>query len=140
MAMSDDAAMFGARMRQAAGTDDDLDRHRLRAAERQQQPVTKDFGGADVVYKQLDDALQPPAPETMSPEDSAGWNAWFARSFDAEMKAKWVDAISDVIGETSRDLRTDFEKQIHRLEREVSELRGEMRMLRNAKLWTPGND
>ena len=126
--MDNDDVTEQARSRIANGHGDALDEWRVKHAE---QVVTKDARlDLSTVYKT--NAHAQVAAQYETPSD-ANWNEWFARSFDARMKAEWVDAIGDMVAEVSSELR----EEIRRLQIEVAELRGELKALRGAKLWTP---
>jgi hypothetical protein len=88
--------------------------------------VRKDFA-PDLVYKTHVDAMIEPAES----ESDATWNTWFDERFDQRARATVISAVGDVLGELHEEIR--------RLEREVAELKGELRAMRGMpKLWRPG--
>jgi hypothetical protein len=96
----------------ALGHGDELDHWRARAAQRREERT----------MSRNDNDPDPNAGEA--------WNRWFDDRFDAVMKAQWVDDIGGTIAEARRDMRDEFKTQLHKLELEVAELRGELRALR----------
>jgi hypothetical protein len=81
-----------ARARLVNGTGDAIDEWRLRHGERREM-VTKDASKLDLSTIYKTNAHAQVAAQYAATSDDEAWDEWFARSFDREMKAKWVDAI-----------------------------------------------
>jgi hypothetical protein len=119
MTEDDEKRIAYALRKQAAGLDlDASDRHCLRVHERWQQPPTRE--------QRLDSVFVEAAPVFDS---------------DGVLNEELVDAIGYAIGETSNLLRREFRaeneklvrsvRRLHKLEKEVAELRGELRATRS---------
>jgi hypothetical protein len=97
-------------------------------SERREAIVHKDISGIEFVTKTNEDGLVE--------DHAAAWAAWF----DQQAESKILDPVGEVIGTKAAELRRDFMDQIHKLELEVAELKGELRALRaerTTKLWRP---
>jgi len=114
MSTGSDDGIEQSRRRVALGLGDALDEWRLRVTERHEQIIRKDMSGAiDSYFVHSDDTLQ-----------------------DDVVRNIYVD-----VAEGIDRLGTNLSNQIRALEREVSELRGELKALRGerSKLWRPGD-
>jgi hypothetical protein len=129
---TDDQLIAEARQREADGHASELDHHRLPASERREAIIRKDVGGIEFVTKTNEDALVE--------DHAAAWTAWARRVFHAEIAPALIDDIGEVMGMQAAELRQAFMDQIHKLELEVAELKGELKALRaerTTKLWRP---
>lgn len=166
--MSDDKLIEQARLRKVHGHDNELDRHRLRAAERREQLGTKEMplDGNLLVVRKVTFNANGDAEYTIKPEIAQVLNEWWDEKLELAMGQDTVlDPIGYAIGESRNEMRKEFRREaetlakkvaallhewmvreadygntIRRLENELSELRGHVKALtaERSRLWRPG--
>jgi len=106
-----------AQMRKANGHDTELDRWRLRVAERREdKTMVRNTHTLDT-----------------DPNAAEGWNAWFTERFDECVRERLIEDVGEVLGTTAAELRADYTERLHQLELTVARLEGELKGLRKAK-------
>jgi len=145
------------------GAGDDIDQHRLRAAERREQIVRKEMpldGNLLVVRKIRFDA-NGNAEYGINPEVADALNAWFDTCFDERARETVIAPMGEALGEIRAELRKSWRQEIgdavtklhseveqlkRRIEEQnvvIAELRGELRGMRSLhangspKIWRP---
>jgi len=160
MMATEDKLVEAARRRIADDSGDDLDRHRVRAAERQERMVTKEMPlDALTIVRKVTFNAQGDAEYMIDPAGAEMLNAWWDEKLDLAWGGVLVEDIGAVMGETRAELRKEWRAQIadeiskltktvdalmhfemkeherlksvvEQMGREIAELRGELNVLR----------
>jgi len=105
--MMDDEMVEQARRRQLNGHDDEIDRWRMRVAERREEKTM--------------------ARTTLDTNSAEAWGAWFTERFDEAVRERLIEDVGEVLGTTAAELRADYTAKMHQLELTVARLEGELK-------------
>src|SRR5215471_5459396 len=127
---TDDEVIEQARRRQAHGNDTEIDRYRLRAAERrEQQMVTKEMplDGNLLVVRKVTLTANDEAEYAINPEVAQALNEWWDEKLALAMQSETVlDPIGFVLAEASSDAREEMHAEVNKVDDQIKELRAKV--------------
>jgi hypothetical protein len=142
---TDDELIERARRRVAMGSDDAIDHHRLRAAERRERVIRKDMHATDTVFVTNDDALveDQTVREGYIYQDLADALTVMGDGLRNQFRAE-NETITKNLAAMIHDFlqrQSEENNRLRALENELAELRGQVKALtaERSRIWRPGD-